>query len=61
MIQFIDSVGSTVCAAWLVSWRVLAARTVVDLVAGSGIEFTDRGPPSLKAVAGEWQLHAVKG
>jgi class 3 adenylate cyclase len=41
--------------------EVLVSRTVVDLVAGSGIEFADRGTHSLKGVPGEWQLHAVKG
>jgi len=33
---------------------------VKDLVAGSGIEFDDRGDHALKGVPGEWQLHAVK-
>jgi class 3 adenylate cyclase len=40
--------------------EVLVSRTVTDLVAGSGIEFTDRGVYSLKGVPGEWQLYAVK-
>ena len=40
--------------------EVLVSRTVTDLVAGSGIEFTDRGVHSLKGVPGEWQLYAVK-
>ena len=39
--------------------EVLVSRTVTDLVAGSGIEFTDRGTHSLKGVPGEWQLYAV--
>jgi hypothetical protein len=39
---------------------VLVSRTVTDLVAGSGIEFTERGAHSLKGVPGEWQLYAVK-
>jgi class 3 adenylate cyclase len=39
--------------------EVLVSRTVSDLVAGSGIEFTDRGVHSLKGVPGEWQLYAV--
>jgi hypothetical protein len=33
---------------------------VKDLVAGSGIEFDDRGEHELKGVRGEWQLYAVK-
>jgi class 3 adenylate cyclase len=40
--------------------EVLVSRTVTDLVAGSGIEFTDRGVHSLKGVPGQWQLYAVK-
>jgi class 3 adenylate cyclase len=40
--------------------EVLVSRTVTDLVAGSGIEFTERGVHSLKGVPGEWQLYAVK-
>jgi len=30
-------------------------------VAGSGIEFTDRGAHELKGVPGEWDLLAVRG
>ena len=40
--------------------EVLVSRTVRDLVAGSGIEFADRGEHPLKGVPGEWQLFAVK-
>jgi class 3 adenylate cyclase len=40
--------------------EVLVSRTVTDLVAGSGIAFTDRGTHSLKGVPGEWQLYAVE-
>jgi pimeloyl-ACP methyl ester carboxylesterase/class 3 adenylate cyclase len=36
--------------------EVLVTSTVRDLVAGSGIEFTDRGRHVLKGVAGEWQV-----
>jgi len=32
---------------------------VVDLVAGSGITFTDRGERELKGVPDRWQLYAV--
>jgi class 3 adenylate cyclase len=39
--------------------EVLVSRTVTDLVAGSGIEFADRGSHALKGVPGEWQLYAV--
>ena len=40
---------------------VLVSSTVKDLVAGSGIEFDDRGTRELKGVPGEWRLYAVKG
>jgi len=39
--------------------EVLVSNTVKDLVAGSGLEFTDRGAHSLKGVPGEWRLYAV--
>ena len=39
--------------------EVLVTRTVVDLVAGSGIHFTDRGDHELRGVPGTWQLYAV--
>ena len=41
--------------------EVLVSRTVVDLVAGSDIEFRDRGEHKLKGVPGTWQLSAVVG
>lgn len=39
--------------------EILVSRTVVDLVAGSGIAFSDRGAHALRGVPGEWQLYAV--
>ena len=42
------------------SGEILVSSTVKDLVAGSGIQFEDRGAHALKAVEGEWQLFAVK-
>ena len=39
--------------------EVLVSRAVKDLVAGSGIEFNDRGTHALKGVPDTWQLHAV--
>jgi class 3 adenylate cyclase/pimeloyl-ACP methyl ester carboxylesterase len=39
--------------------EVLVTSTVRDLVAGSGIEFTDRGAHALKGVPGEWNVLAV--
>ena len=43
------------------SGEVLVSSTVKDLVAGSGLEFEDRGVRQLKGVPGEWQLFAVTG
>jgi class 3 adenylate cyclase len=40
--------------------EVLISSTVRDLVAGSGIEFDDRGVHQLKGVPGDWQLLAVR-
>ena len=42
------------------SGEVLASRTVVDLVAGSGLEFDDRGEHELKGLPGAWRLFAAK-
>jgi len=39
--------------------EVLVSSTVKDLVAGSGIEFEDRGFADLKGIPGEWRLFAV--
>ena len=39
--------------------EVLASGTVRDLVAGSGIQFDDRGSHMLKGVPGDWRLFAV--
>lgn len=40
--------------------EVLVSRTVTDLVAGSGLEFEDRGEHEMKGVPGRWQVYAVK-
>jgi class 3 adenylate cyclase len=40
--------------------EILVSRTVTDLVAGSGIEFEDRGEHELKGVPGSWRLFAVR-
>jgi class 3 adenylate cyclase len=40
--------------------EVLVSNTVKDLVAGSGIEFDERGTAELKGVPGEWRLYAVR-
>jgi class 3 adenylate cyclase len=39
--------------------EVLVSSTVKDLVAGSGIEFADRGEHELKGVPGCWRLYSV--
>ena len=39
--------------------EVLVSQTVDDLVAGSGLEFADRGRRALAGVPGEWRLLAV--
>jgi class 3 adenylate cyclase len=40
--------------------EVLVSSTVRDLVAGSGIDFDDRGMARLKGVPDEWRLFAVR-
>ena len=59
-----DVAGMAVHIAARVSARagageVLVSRTVTDLVAGSGIEFEDRGEHELKGVPGTWHLFSV--
>jgi class 3 adenylate cyclase/pimeloyl-ACP methyl ester carboxylesterase len=52
------SIGARV-AAEATPGEVLVSQTVKDLVAGSGIQFDDRGTAELKGVPGEWRLYAV--
>ncbi|HEX4396284.1 MAG TPA: hotdog fold thioesterase [Trebonia sp.] len=40
--------------------EVLVSSTVKDLVAGSGIEFDDRGEHTLRDIAGAWHLYAPR-
>jgi class 3 adenylate cyclase len=59
-----DIAGIAVHIAARVSARaepqeLLVSRTVKDLVAGSGLQFTDRGVHDLKGVPDPWQLYAV--
>jgi len=59
-----DVAGLAVVIAARVSARadagaVWASRTVVDLVVGSGLRFTDRGAHELKGVPGSWNLYVV--
>lgn len=53
------NVGARVSAA-AGPGEVLVSGTVKDLVAGSGIEFEERGMHELKGVPGEWRLYAVR-
>jgi pimeloyl-ACP methyl ester carboxylesterase len=46
-------------ASFAAPGEVLVSSTVKDLVAGSGIEFTDRGVHELKGIPGEWRLYAA--
>ncbi len=39
--------------------EILVSQTVRDLVAGSGLEFGDRGEHELKGVPGSWRVFAV--
>jgi class 3 adenylate cyclase len=39
--------------------EVLVSRTVTDLVAGSGLQFEERGEHELKGVPGRWAIYAV--
>ena len=48
-------IGARVAAA-AAPGEVLVTSTVADLVAGSGIEFEERGTHALKGVPGEWHL-----
>ena len=41
--------------------EVLVSSTVKDLVAGSGIEFGERGEHELKGLPGTWRLYAATG
>jgi class 3 adenylate cyclase len=40
--------------------EVLVSSTVRDLVAGSGLQFVDRGTHRLKGVPDDWRLFVVQ-
>ncbi len=40
--------------------EVLVSRTVTDLVAGSGLDFEERGEHELKGVPGKWAIYAAR-
>nr|MDP9492356.1 adenylate/guanylate cyclase domain-containing protein [Actinomycetota bacterium] len=47
-------------AAQAEAGEVLVSSTVKDLVAGSGLEFEERGATEFKGIPGEWRLYAVR-
>lgn len=51
--------GPARTAALAAPGEVLVTSTVKDLVAGSGIEFEDRGSHALKGVPGDWRVFRV--
>jgi len=52
------AIGARV-AAMAAAGEVLVSQTVKDLVAGSGLQFDDRGVHALKGVPGEWRIYAA--
>ncbi len=54
------NIGARV-SAHAAAGEVLVSGTVKDLVAGSGLEFDERGQVALKGIPGEWRLFAVRG
>ncbi|HEY7003273.1 MAG TPA: adenylate/guanylate cyclase domain-containing protein [Gaiellaceae bacterium] len=52
-------IGARIAAAAFAG-EVLVSSTVKELVAGSGIEFDDRGEMELKGIPGVWRLYAVR-
>jgi class 3 adenylate cyclase len=52
-------IGARICALARAS-EVLVSRTVLDLVAGSGLQFRDAGEHELKGVPDRWQLYSVE-
>jgi class 3 adenylate cyclase len=53
-------IGARVAAA-AEPGEILVSRTVTDLVAGSGLDFEDRGDHELKGVPNSWRLFAFAG
>lgn len=54
----VHHIGARV-AALAGAGEVLVSGAVPLLVAGSGLEFDDRGTRALKGIPGEWRIHAV--
>ena len=51
-------IGQRICSH-AAPGEVLVSRTVTDLVAGSGLQFEDRGEQALKGMSGVWPLFAA--
>jgi hypothetical protein len=51
-------IGARVSAA-ASAGEILVSQTVREVVAGSGLDFTDRGIHQLKGVPGSWRLYAL--
>jgi class 3 adenylate cyclase len=58
--QHIAYIGARV-SALAHAGEVLVSSTVRDLVAGSGLQFEDRGVHELKGVPDPWRVLAVTG
>ncbi|HZT45243.1 MAG TPA: adenylate/guanylate cyclase domain-containing protein [Gaiellaceae bacterium] len=52
------SIGARV-ASEAAPGEVLVSQTVKDLVAGSGLDFEDRGVAELRGIPGDWRLYAA--
>jgi hypothetical protein len=55
----VKTLGDGFLATFAGPREVLVSSTVKDLVAGSGLEFADRGTHELKGVPGPWRLFRV--
>jgi class 3 adenylate cyclase len=51
-------IAARVCSA-TPPGEIWVSRTITDLVAGSGVEFEDRGEHDLTGIPGPWQLCAL--
>jgi class 3 adenylate cyclase len=52
-------IGARVCALARPG-EILVTSTVKDLVAGSGINFTDRGRQALKGIPDQWRVFTAE-
>jgi class 3 adenylate cyclase len=62
--EFVHGIAVHLCArvaSKAANSEVLISGTVKDAVAGSKIDFDDRGTYNLKGIPGEWRLFAVTG